>query len=112
VVGGSRAAEGRRTGRGGPQDRSPVRRRGRGRRPDPDPGVEAVADDLVGVVVEAVRPARPNVHGSSWESVLAHEEQIRAWVGGGSADPLSIVKIGELLARVGLSNGVCKRSCR
>jgi transposase len=70
-------------------------------------GVEAVTDELVGVVVEAVRPARPNGHGASWQALLAHEEQIRAWVSGGEVDgqkqePLSIVKIEELLARRGV----------
>ncbi|WP_207082371.1 IS21 family transposase [Nocardioides sp. S5] len=67
-----------------------------------DAGVEALTDELVGVVVEAVRPARPNGHGASWELLLAHEEQISAWVkGGDGAEPLSIVKIEELLARQG-----------
>jgi len=66
-------------------------------------GFEAVTDGLVGVVVEAVRPARPNGHGASWELLLAHEEQITAWVKGGQGqDPLSIVKIEELLARQGV----------
>ncbi len=68
-----------------------------------DVGVEAVTDGLVGVVVEAVRPARPNGHGASWELLLAYEEQIRAWVAGGKGqDPLSVVKIEELLARQGV----------
>jgi transposase len=68
-----------------------------------DAGVEAVTDELVGVVVEAVRPARPNGHGAAWETLLAHEEQVRAWVKGGDGqDPLSIVKIEELLARRGV----------
>jgi len=66
-------------------------------------GVAAVTDGLVGVVVEAVRPARPNGHGESWVLLLAHEEQIRAWVKGGDGrDALSIVKIEELLARQGV----------
>lgn len=66
-------------------------------------GVEAVTDDLVGAVVEAVRPARPNGHGASWELLLGHEDQIRAWVAGGEGSaPLSIVKIEELLARQGV----------
>jgi transposase len=66
-------------------------------------GVGAVTDELVGAVVEAVRPARPNGHGASWEVLLAHEEQIRAWVtGGGGEPPLSIVKVEELLARRGV----------
>lgn len=68
-----------------------------------DAGAEAVTDELVGVVVDAVRPARPNGHGASWEVLLAHEEQIRAWVAGGNGnEPLSIVKIEELLARQGV----------
>ena len=68
-----------------------------------DAAVEAVSDELVGVVVDAVRPARPNGHGASWEVLLAHEEQIQGWVAGGQGqDPLSIVKIEELLARQGV----------
>lgn len=68
-----------------------------------DAGVGAVTDELVGVVVEAVRPARPNGHGASWELLVAHEEQIRSWVSGGEArDSLSIVKVEELLARQGV----------
>jgi transposase len=43
-------------------------------------GVEAVTDELVGQVVEVVRPARPNGHGVSWETLLEREEQITAWV--------------------------------
>jgi transposase len=65
-------------------------------------GVEALTDELVGEVVGAVRPARPNGHGASWELLLAREEQIRGWVAGeGGREPLSIVKIEELLARQG-----------
>ena len=68
-----------------------------------DAGAEGLTDELVGEVVEAVRPARPNGHGASWEHLLAHEEQIRAWVAGeGEREPLSIVKIEELLARQGV----------
>ena len=47
------------------------------------PGSRRLTDELVGAVVAAVRPARPNGHGPSWELLLAHEEQIRGWVGGG-----------------------------
>jgi len=68
-----------------------------------DAGVGAVTDELVGVVVDAVRPVRPNGHGPSWELLLAHEDQIRAWVTGGEGQaPLSIVKIEELLTRQGV----------
>jgi len=68
-----------------------------------DGGLEAVTDELIGLVVEAVRPARPNGHGAAWERLCAHEEQVRAWVSGGDGqDPLSIVKIEQLLARRGV----------
>lgn len=68
---------------------------------------DAVTDEVVGAVVEAVRPVRPNGHGASWETLLAHEEQIQTWVKGGVVDgqrqePLSIVKIEELLTRQGI----------
>ena len=68
---------------------------------------EAVTEELIGLVVEAVRPVRPGGHGAAWETLLGHEEQIRAWVGGGEhegvkREPLSIVKIEELLARQGV----------
>ena len=64
----------------------------------------AVDDALVGQVVAAVRPVRPNGHGPAWEALLAHEEQVRAWVAGDGKDAkaLSIVKIEELLARQGV----------
>lgn len=66
-------------------------------------GVEAVTDEVIGAVVEAVRPARPNGHGAAWELLLGHEEQVRAWVAGGAGEPpLSIVKIETLLARQGV----------
>lgn len=68
-----------------------------------DAGLGAVTDDLVGAVVDAVRPARPNGHGAAWELLLAHEEQIRGWVAGGKGtEPLSIVKVEEFLARQGV----------
>jgi hypothetical protein len=61
-----------------------------------------VTDELVGLVVDAVRPARPNGHGSSWAALLEREEQITAWVKGGDGrHPLSVLKIEELLARSG-----------
>jgi len=66
-------------------------------------GVDAVTDEVVGLVVDAVRPERPNGHGASWELLLGHEEQIQGWVVGGKGqDPLSIVKIEELLVRQGV----------
>ena len=71
---------------------------------DRSAGFAAVDDALVGQVVAAVRPVRPNGHGAAWEVLLVHEEQIRAWVAGDGQDqkPISIVKIEELLARQGV----------
>lgn len=71
------------------------------------PVEEAVTDELIGLVVEAVRPVRPGGHGAAWEALLGCEDQIRAWVTGGEHDgvkhePLSVVKIEELLARQGV----------
>jgi transposase len=60
-------------------------------------GFAAVDDELVGAVIAAVRPARPDGHGQAWEALAAREDQIREWV----ADDLSIVKIEELLTRSG-----------
>ena len=65
-------------------------------------GVEALTDALIGAVVAAVRPARPNGHGAAWGLLLARQEQITAWVAGGDGHPpLSMVKIEELLTRQG-----------
>jgi hypothetical protein len=61
-------------------------------------GLDALTDELIGAVIAAVRPARPDGHGASWVALSAREEQIRSWVG---KDGLSIVKIEELLARSG-----------
>jgi len=65
-------------------------------------GVEALCDELIGAVLAAVRPARPNGHGAAWDLLLGREEQVTAWVAGGCGQPpLSVVKIEELLARQG-----------
>ncbi|WP_256843021.1 IS21 family transposase [Ornithinimicrobium cryptoxanthini] len=66
--------------------------------------VATVDDELIGAVLEAVRPARPGGHGASWELLAAREEAITAWVKGDGKDAkaLSIVKIEELLARQGV----------
>ncbi|HEX5882494.1 MAG TPA: IS21 family transposase [Actinomycetota bacterium] len=65
-------------------------------------GFATVDDALVGQVVAAVRPARPNGHGQAWEVLAGREEQIRDWVAGREGGrPLTIVKIHELLTRQG-----------
>ena len=43
---------------------------------DRSAGLAAVDDELIGAVVCAVRPVRPNGHGAAWEALLGWEEQI------------------------------------
>jgi transposase len=60
-------------------------------------GRGAVSDELVALVVERVRPARPGGHGAAWEALAGRREEITKWVIGG----LSLVKIHDLVARSG-----------
>lgn len=62
-----------------------------------DAGPGALCDELVGEVIAAVRPARPDGHGAAWETLAARQQEITGWV----KDDLSIVKIGVLLTRQG-----------
>lgn len=57
-----------------------------------------ISDEVVGAVVTAVRPVRPEGHGSAWQLLVEQREQIVKWVG----RDLSVVKIGDLLARQGV----------
>src|ERR1700733_7014086 len=61
-------------------------------------GESQLTDELIGQLVERVRPHRPNGHGESWRVLLAEEERIKDWV---KAD-LTVVKIGVLLRRRGV----------
>src|SRR5665213_63145 len=61
-------------------------------------GEEQLTDELIGQVVERVRPHRTDGHGEAWRTLLAEEAQIRAWV----KQDLTVVKIGILLARRGV----------
>jgi hypothetical protein len=63
-----------------------------------DGGEEQLTDELLGVVVEAVRPARPRGRGAAWERCEAERDRIKAWL---DAD-VPVVKIGDLLARRGV----------
>ena len=62
-----------------------------------DGGEGQLTDELIGVVVAAVRPARPAGHGESWQLLEQRKEDIARWVKAG----LTLVKIGELLERSG-----------
>lgn len=54
-------------------------------------GIEAVTDVLVGAVVAAVRPVRPNGHGPAWDALLPFEEQIRVWLVGTPEPPARLL---------------------
>ena len=94
---GARAADGRRAGGGGPQDRPTLCRGGRGCGAVPRGRARGADRRADRAVVAAVRPARPNGHGAVVGGAAGHEEQITAWVGGfelrANHDPLSVVKI-------------------
>jgi transposase len=61
-------------------------------------GEEQLTEQLIGQVVEAVRPNRTDGHGAAWRMLLGEETQIKQWV----ADGLTVVKIGILLKRRGI----------
>lgn len=63
-----------------------------------DGGWAQVTDEVVGAVVTAVRPVRPEGHGEAWRLLQAQQQQITEWVRGG----LTVVKIGDLLGRRGV----------
>ena len=62
-----------------------------------DAGLSALCDELIGAVIAAVRPARPNGHGAAWDLLTARKDDITKWV----KDGLTIVKIEVLLTRSG-----------
>jgi len=62
-----------------------------------DGGEGQLTDELIGMVVPAVRPARPAGHGESWQLPEQREEDIAGWVKAG----LTLVRVGELLERSG-----------
>ena len=60
--------------------------------------VGQLSDEVIGAVVTAVRPVRPEGHGTAWQLLVEQREQIEKWVG----QDLTVVKIGDLLARRGV----------
>jgi hypothetical protein len=59
---------------------------------------EALTDQLLGVVVEAIRPSRPpGDHGRAWETLLAH----RAFLEAKLEDDLQLTTVHRLLVRHG-----------
>lgn len=62
-------------------------------------GWEQVTDEVVGAVVAAVRPVRPEGHGKAWQLLAGQRAQITEWVD----QDLTVVKIGTLLQRRGVA---------
>ncbi|HWW52942.1 MAG TPA: IS21 family transposase [Acidimicrobiales bacterium] len=63
-----------------------------------DGGDGQLTDELIGQVVEVVRPHRTDGHGEAWRVLGHHHERIASWV---KAD-LTAVKMHELLEREGI----------
>ena len=63
-----------------------------------DGGEDQLTDELLGLVVAAVRPARPAGHGAAWETLTGEEQRIRAWVD----DGLQLMNIHGKLTRCGV----------
>jgi transposase len=63
-----------------------------------DAGEVALTDELLGAVVEAVRPSRPRGHGEGWERCEAERDRIKQWLDAG----VPVVKVGDLLERRGI----------
>jgi transposase len=64
-----------------------------------DGGEGQLTDELIGAVVEAVRPDRPGGYGAAWEACRAEHERIKAWLD----KDLKLTKIHDLLARRGVA---------
>jgi len=65
---------------------------------DRNGGEGQLTDELIGLLVERVRPHRPDGHGEAWRVLLAEEKRVKKWVEEG----LTVVKIGILLRRHGI----------
>jgi hypothetical protein len=61
-------------------------------------GEEQLTDELIGLVLERMRPHRLDGHGEAWRLLLREQDRIKAWV----AEDLTAVKIGILLNRRGV----------
>ena len=89
---------------------------------DRDGGEGQLTDELIGQVVERVRPHRPDGHGEAWRALLAEEERIKAWVerrphggedrhpagparGGGAAPDVGPVRGGALRGGPAIDDG-------
>lgn len=58
-------------------------------------GVEQLTDELIGAVLEQVRPVRPDGHGPAWELLAAHHDFLKAKV----KQDLKLTKVHDLFCR-------------
>ncbi len=63
-----------------------------------DGGESQLDEQLIGSVVEAVRPHRSDGHGDAWRVLMANHDQIKAWLDA----ELTVVKVHDLLTRKGV----------
>lgn len=61
-------------------------------------GLEQLTDELIGAVINAVRPERSQGHGQAWDRLLAVEDDITGWVN----DELQLTNIHGKLTRRGV----------
>jgi hypothetical protein len=66
---------------------------------DREGGEAQLTDEVIGAVVEAVRPHRVDGHGEAWRLLDAHRDRLRTWL---VDDGLTVVKAHELLERQGV----------
>ncbi len=64
-----------------------------------DGGEQQLTEVFLGSVVEKVRPHRTDGRGQAWGLLVAQHEQIQRWL---KTEQLTVVKVGELLARRGI----------
>jgi len=62
-------------------------------------GLEQLSDELIGALINAVRPERAQGHGVAWERLLAVEDEIVGWVG----EELQLTNIHGKLERRGVA---------
>jgi transposase len=61
-------------------------------------GQQQLSDELIGTLINAVRPERGSGHGQAWDRLLSVEAEIRAWV----EDGLQLTNIHGKLERQGV----------
>jgi transposase len=66
---------------------------------DRESGEAQLGDEFLARLVEAVRPHRHSGHGEAWRVLEGQRNQIKSWI---DDDALSVVKVHQLLGRIGV----------